>query len=124
VIRFLIVTATLLGAEPASSQERCPNLAQLNVAAEETLRQANGLEGQGRCTAFIHHSSAWAEIDKYAHDHSEDCNISTSALNDISERHKNAVKVRVNACWDGRPPVLPPKRPRLSTFPAEVRPRW
>ena len=54
-----------------------------------------------------------------------DCVAGFCVLNDITERHKNAVKVRVDACWDGglRQPALPPKRPRMPTFPPEVRPK-
>jgi hypothetical protein len=125
VIRFLIVTSTLFGAFTANSQERCPELAQLKAAADAALKKTDGLEGQSRCSAFIQYSSACFELDKYAHDHSDDCSISTVSLNDITERHKNAVKVRVDACWDGglRQPALPPKRPRMPTFPPEVRPK-
>jgi hypothetical protein len=125
VIRFSIVALALLGATHAQTPSRCPELIQLNIDAEASLRKAGGLTGQDRCDALVRYSAAWADIDKYARDHREPCDISTASLNDITESHKRAVRVREDACGGRRAlPLDAQPRRRLPTFPAEVRPRW
>jgi hypothetical protein len=57
---------------------------------------------RSRSLTLIHYSAAWADIDKYARDHGEFCGISTSSLNDITESHKRAVRVREDACGGRR----------------------
>jgi hypothetical protein len=52
---------------------------------------------RSRSLTLIHYSAAWADIDKYARDHGEFCGISTSSLNDITESHKRAVRLREDA---------------------------
>ena len=67
---------------------------------------------------------AWADIDKYARDHGEFCGISTSSLNDITERRKRAVRVREDACGGRRALPLSAEPGPHVPFPAEVRTRW
>jgi hypothetical protein len=119
VIRFLIVSFALLGATHAQTPSRCPELMQLNTDAEASLRKAGELTEQDRCDALVHYSAAWADIDKYARDHGELCGISTSSLNDITESHKRAVRVREDACGGRRALPLSAQPGRRLPFPAE-----
>ena len=122
--RFVIATVLLLGAAHAQTPSPCPELMQLNTDADTSLRKAEGLIGQDRCDALVHYSSAWADIDKYARDHGELCGISTSSMNEITESHKQAVRVREDACGGRRALHLFDIPGRRLPFPAEVRPHW
>lgn len=107
----------------ATAQERCPELTRLHLEAEEALKKAAGLVAQDRCDAYIRFSVTWAEIAKYARDHSELCDISVSSLSDIDKRHHDAVQERENVCGGRRRNTVLPEH-RQYTFPPEIRPRW
>jgi hypothetical protein len=108
---------------PAAPQERCPELTQLYAEAEEALKRAAALAAQDRCNAYIKFSVTWAEIARYARNHSELCDISIPSLSDIDKRHHQAVEERENVCGGPRgSPDRPPRR--VYTFPPEIRPHW
>ena len=104
---------------PATSQERCPELTQLYAEADEALKKAATLTAQDRCDAYLKFSVTWAEIARYAHNHSELCEISISSLSDIDKRHRQAVEERENACGGRRGSLHPFVR---REFPPEIRP--
>jgi len=106
---------------PATSQERCPELTQLYAEADAALKRAAALAAQDRCNAYIKFSVTWAEIARYARNHSELCDISLSSLSDIDKRHHEAVEERENVCGGPRgSPDRPARRGYM--FPPEVRP--
>lgn len=123
VIRFLIASIVLLGAVRAQTPSPCPELLQLSADAKAAFTRAEGLEGQDRCNALIHYSVAWADLRKYAQDHSDLCGISESSLNDIAKSHRRAVRTREDACGGRRAWPLSAQRGG-SSFPPEIRPRW
>jgi hypothetical protein len=106
---------------PATAQERCPELSQLYAEADAALKRAATTAAQDRCDAYIKFSVTWAEIARYARNHSELCDISISSLSDIDRRHHAAVEEREDVC--GGPRGVPDApRPRAIPFPPEVRP--
>ena len=101
---------------------KSPELTRLHAEAEEALKKATGLAAQDRCYAYIRFSVTWAEIAKYAHDHTELCEISISSLSDIDKRHHEAVEERENVCGGRRRNTALPEQ--HYSFPPEIRPHW
>jgi hypothetical protein len=116
----LIALAGLSG--PANAQTQCPELTRLRADAAEASKETRGLPVWGpsketrglplrdRCEAYIRLSIAWNDVAKYAADHREACDVSSSTLDAIESAHRAAVKARDNIC-SGRPAM---------SYPAEV----
>ncbi|MET4390704.1 hypothetical protein ABIB73_006489 [Bradyrhizobium sp. F1.4.3] len=121
---FTLAMMLLIGfTAPAASQDPCSTLTRPYSEADTALKKAAGLVAQDRCDAYVRFSVAWAEVAKYARDHSEACDISAPSLSDIDKHHRQAVSEREEACGGRRRnSALPEHRNR--TFPPEIRPRW
>ena len=95
----------------ANAQARCPELTRLRSETAEASTPIRGLvPTSDRCVAYIRLSMAWGAIAQYANDHRELCDISIASLSEFEKYHREAVRVRDNACA-GRP---------LRAFPADI----
>jgi hypothetical protein len=107
-----LVLLILIGS-PAIAQTQCPELTRLRSEAAQTSARTRGAPALGRCETYIRISIAWNDAAKYASDHREACDVSTSMLDTIEKAHREAVKARDNVCT-GRP---------FRNYPAEIMPR-
>src|ERR1700749_3946634 len=96
----LLAPAGLSG--PAMAQIQCPELMWLRAEAEAAARPTRGSRALGSCDTYIRASLAWYDAAKYASEHREACDVSSSLLNAIESAHRAAVKTRDNVC-SGRP---------------------
>lgn len=117
----LVVVALFGACGLARSQERCPELPQLQAEAEQAFKKATEPVVQDRCAAYVHYSVTWAEIRHYAYDHREACGVSAAALSDIDSSHRKAVAERESACGGHRDVTIERKR---GLCPPEIRPHW
>ena len=98
---------------PAIAQTQCPELARLRAEAEAAAKPSRGPRALAGCETYTRISIAWNDAAKYASDHREACDVSTSMLDTIEKAHREAVKARDNVCT-GRP---------FRNYPAEIMPR-
>jgi hypothetical protein len=87
----------------AKAEARCPELTRLRSEAAGVLKQTRGLvPTSDRCEAYNRFSMAWGAIVEYANDQRELCDISDLSLSEFEKSHREAVRMRDNACA-GRP---------------------
>jgi hypothetical protein len=87
----------------AKAEARCPELNRLRSEAAEVLKQKRGLiPTSDRCEAYNRFSVAWSAIVEYANDQRELCDISDLSLSEFEKSHREAIRMRDNACA-GRP---------------------
>ena len=85
------VLLTLAGlSSPANAQTQCPELTRLRAEAVALAKPTRGpprapLPG---CEAYIRISIAWNDVAKYASEHRETCDVSSSTLDAIERAHR------------------------------------
>jgi len=94
----------------ANAQTQCPELTRLRAEAEALAKPARGIRVLPRCETYIRMSIAWNDAAKYAGEHREACDVSSSMLDAIEKAHRAAVTTRDNIC-SGRPAM---------SYPAEI----
>ena len=108
-----LLASLMLAGFQASAQTQCPELTRLRAEAESAAKPTRGARALAGCETYIRISIAWNDAAKYASDHREACDVSTSMLDTIEKAHREAVKARDNVCT-GRP---------FRNYPAEIMPR-
>ena len=101
-----LVLLILVG-PPAIAQTQCPELTRLRAEAEAVAKPTRGARVLPRCETYIRSSIAWNDVARYASDHREACDVSSSMLDAIESAHRAAVKARDNVC-SGRPALSYP----------------
>jgi hypothetical protein len=101
-----LVLLILVG-PPAHAQTQCPELTRLRAEAEAVAKPTRGARALPRCETYIRSSIAWNDVARYASDHREACDVSSSMLDAIESAHRAAVKARDNVC-SGRPALSYP----------------
>ncbi|VIO77367.1 hypothetical protein [Bradyrhizobium ivorense] len=109
----LVVMLLVAFCSGAKAQARCPELTKLRSDAAEAAKQMTGVPTSDRCEAYTRFSLAWGDIVRYAADHRDPCDISSTTLTELEKRYREAKEMRDNVCA-GRPlrPFPPEKNQR------------
>lgn len=97
-VAALIAFAGLYG--PANAQTQCPELTRLRAEAVAAAKPVRGVPAplDHRCETYTRISIAWNDAVKYASDHREACDVSSSTFDTIENAHRHAVKTRDRVC--------------------------